>query len=124
MFLALMRLEIQIFREDVREIDKALNDSVEKTNKILNEVMGSIHIGEPTLLGILAQDTKALYLGMVTNAVTELGQRRIQLVVMGSTLVNGKHLNLMRTTDYEGVKTISELVAETQAWVSLVHDSN
>lgn len=108
---------------DVLEIDKALDGSIEKVNKVFNQAFESVAIGETTFLGILAQDTSALYFGVIGNVTADSRQMRM-LTVKGLTLVDGKVLNLELSTEYAGPKTVGELIAKTQAWVSLVHDSN
>ena len=105
-------------------IQVVLEDAMENAEAILSRHAISIKLNEMKNLGILQQDDKALYLGLLLNVQTEEGKSKKLVGVYSVTLLNGKFVSQYLWKKYQGDQTVSDLEDLTSSWVSDTHSAN
>jgi hypothetical protein len=98
-----------------------------KAKANIEEVFNKVKVNETKLLGVLAEDPDACYVGIVAKGRTESGADKTQVVVYAITVVKGKpvliyHYGLYARAD--GADTVTNLLQKTKASVAAVYAAN
>lgn len=69
--------------------------------KRIEEAMPRVKVNETGFLGVLHEDDRACYAGLIQHAQTETGQRKMQIAVFATTMAKGQIVYLMRYAPYK-----------------------
>ncbi len=107
---------------------RAHGGSIEGMTDDLNErlhlVMEDAKFNELKFLGVLTQGSDACYFGLLQKLRTELGTEKTQIAVTAITIVNGKVVNFVIYTVYEGADTVTALLARQQRNIAALLAAN
>jgi hypothetical protein len=90
----------------------------------VEEAVKGAKLNEPVFLGVLAEDAKTCYFGLLQKGRTEAGTEKTQLTVSATTIVKGKLVYYNYYALYRGIDTASETLARHQRNVAALLAAN
>lgn len=98
-------------------LDEAMTKTIEERLREVLADLGSVEqvkVGETRILGVIAEDEVALYLGMVQRLITESGDRLLACVA-ALTELNGIGISVNIYDEYAGPQTFDALQAQARS---------
>ncbi len=127
--LANRKLQMSV-RDFVAEMRKVLNkqfmdthmeQALDNIESVVKKNFPTAELNQTRNLGVIAEDEKALYLGILQNVTAENGETKNMLGMWGVTLVSGKAVNLYLWKKYHGDGAARETEALIKSWMAKVH---
>jgi hypothetical protein len=104
------------------EIWEKVDRTIEEANEVYFGDKSAVTMDDPINLGILAVED-AVYMGMIMNIGTKL-ERNAVAGIFSSTLINGVPISHYTYKDYQGKKTVSELLSKSKYYNAKLIFSN
>ena len=100
-------------KNEVAMVDENQN----RVRKTIERHFPLLKLNETKILGIISQDTNALYWGLIQNLQTDKGTSKNVVGMMAMSLIKGKTINFYLWKKYEGDRTLYDLEGLTSSWV-------
>jgi hypothetical protein len=109
----------------MRTAGKQMVNSVSSdTKSIIENALKSVKVNGLSFAGVLAEDQTACYAAEIENLKTETGMEKIQLILIGFTVVKNKYLYVYRFSVYDPSTPVEGLLTKLQSTVALLQAAN
>lgn len=107
-------MSITNYLSEMREImgghsDTTPENQADRVEELVKKSFTTAKLNQTKNLGLLFEDDKALYWGLLQNIAAENGEIKNMLGFMGITLVKGKGVNIYLWKKYTGDRSVLEL---------------
>ena len=101
-----------------------IEDLLERTREVAEDVMPTVKLGEPMHLGIIGEDESSLYLGGLMSIVTEFGDPKVFVYSNGATLLRRKIVYTHLYTGFDDAQVIPRLLNDHKKWTARLRAAN
>jgi hypothetical protein len=109
----------------MRTVGKQIVSSISPDAKsIIENALKNIKFNSVSFAGVLAEDQTACYAAEVESLKTEAGTEKIQLILIGVTVVKGKFLFVYRFSVYDPSADVKARLAKLQSTVASLQAAN
>lgn len=98
-----------------RQGGSILQGATSEINRKIGAAARNLKINETKFLGVMAENAKAIYIGLLQKLNTEFGDPKVQIGVTGVTIIKGKLLSISVYTPSIGENSADEALQTAQS---------